>query len=254
MYCRAHRVVTSVVAMGLGKTSAKQCLAEGLQRLTQAPLTSVMVVKRWIPGERCELAADYHAGPMVSEIVGESGGATYRQSWADPLLPKLLSRGGRVVTAMREEVVSDGEWESLELSKRLRAAGCEGLLCGALRLASEEVVVMGVHVPVRTNGSPTGGEAMLRGTLKVLRRVGRELVRQEAKAGGAAGLAADDPALARLTGRERDVFLALLRGMSTKEVAKSIGVKEQTAAGYIKNVYRYFGVHTRAELLAKYIR
>lgn len=50
-----------------------------------------------------------------------------------------------------------------------------------------------------------------------------------------------------LTGRERDVLGLIGRGLRNGEVATTLGISENTVAGYIKGIYRKLGISTRAE-------
>jgi DNA-binding CsgD family transcriptional regulator len=57
-----------------------------------------------------------------------------------------------------------------------------------------------------------------------------------------------------LSPRERQVMLFLLEGNSRKEMAAKMGLSPHTLTDYLKEIYRKFGVRSRAELLAKFIR
>lgn len=50
-----------------------------------------------------------------------------------------------------------------------------------------------------------------------------------------------------LTPRERDVLALIGRGLRNGEVARELGLSENTVAGYIKSVYRKLGISSRAE-------
>ncbi|MFN7055991.1 LuxR C-terminal-related transcriptional regulator [Hyphomonas sp.] len=50
-----------------------------------------------------------------------------------------------------------------------------------------------------------------------------------------------------LTPRERDVLALIGRGMRNNEVARSLGLSDNTVAGYIKGIYRKLGISSRAE-------
>jgi len=50
-----------------------------------------------------------------------------------------------------------------------------------------------------------------------------------------------------LTGREREVLGLIGRGLRNGEVAESLGISENTVAGYIKDIYRKLGISSRAE-------
>lgn len=54
--------------------------------------------------------------------------------------------------------------------------------------------------------------------------------------------------------RQRQVLACLLEGDSDKQIALRLTLSPYTVNQYIKSIYRYFGVGTRAELLARWIR
>jgi len=63
-----------------------------------------------------------------------------------------------------------------------------------------------------------------------------------------------DPSPAALPPRVRQVLRSLLEGDSDKQTAARFGLTRHTVNGYAKVVFRYFGVTTRAELLARWVR
>lgn len=50
-----------------------------------------------------------------------------------------------------------------------------------------------------------------------------------------------------LTDRESEVLALIGRGLRNAEVARTLGISENTVAGYIKDVYRKLGISSRAE-------
>ena len=55
----------------------------------------------------------------------------------------------------------------------------------------------------------------------------------------------------KLTGREMDVFLRLLRGESVSELSEKLNISPNTAKYYIKNIYTKLDVHSRATFFVK---
>lgn len=54
-----------------------------------------------------------------------------------------------------------------------------------------------------------------------------------------------------LTPRERDVLQLIGKGYSNAEVAELLGISANTAAGYVKEIYRKLGIRSRAEAAIK---
>lgn len=54
-----------------------------------------------------------------------------------------------------------------------------------------------------------------------------------------------------LTGRQKDVLAQLMKGQSSKEIARALGIAEGTVKIHLAAIYRAAGVRTRAEAIAK---
>src|SRR5205085_2614240 len=61
---------------------------------------------------------------------------------------------------------------------------------------------------------------------------------------------APSPALADLTGRERDILLLAARGLSNDEIAGRLVISPLTAKSHIRNILRKLDCHDRASLVA----
>lgn len=55
-----------------------------------------------------------------------------------------------------------------------------------------------------------------------------------------------------LSARLREVLNLLLEGLPRKEIADRLNIKESTIHGYTKDVYKFFDVHSHAELMCKF--
>ncbi len=62
---------------------------------------------------------------------------------------------------------------------------------------------------------------------------------------------APDPLETPLTARETEVLQLIGKGYSTAEVARLLTITRNTAAGYIKEIYRKLGINSRAEAALK---
>jgi DNA-binding CsgD family transcriptional regulator len=63
-----------------------------------------------------------------------------------------------------------------------------------------------------------------------------------------------DPSPADLTPRQRQALRYLLEGDAEKQVAARLGVSTLTVHDHVKALYRHFGVASRPELLAYFLR
>ncbi len=63
-----------------------------------------------------------------------------------------------------------------------------------------------------------------------------------------------EPSPAHLPPRARQVLRCLLEGESDKLIVTRLGIGRHTVNQYVKHIFRHFGVTTRAELLARWVR
>jgi DNA-binding CsgD family transcriptional regulator len=63
-----------------------------------------------------------------------------------------------------------------------------------------------------------------------------------------------DPSPADLAPRVRQVLRCLLEGDSDKQIAQRLGLARHTVNQYVKTIFHHFGVRSRTELLARWIR
>jgi DNA-binding NarL/FixJ family response regulator len=63
----------------------------------------------------------------------------------------------------------------------------------------------------------------------------------------------DNPVLARLTRREREVLGLLSKGCVDKEIAQAMGISVWTVHGYIKSIFERLHVRTRTEAVIRYL-
>jgi DNA-binding NarL/FixJ family response regulator len=61
------------------------------------------------------------------------------------------------------------------------------------------------------------------------------------------GAAARGAEVAQLTPRERQVLERLADGWDNAQIARDLGLAEQTVRNYVTNIYEKLGVHSRAE-------
>ncbi len=86
---------------------------------------------------------------------------------------------------------------------------------------------------------------------KVYLPVSAVATRPTPAAGSQAMRAVADPAGLGLTRREFEVLSCLVQGKSNKQIARQLGIEEQTVRNHLRPVFIKFGVAKRAELLVK---
>jgi DNA-binding CsgD family transcriptional regulator len=60
----------------------------------------------------------------------------------------------------------------------------------------------------------------------------------------------DERDLSHLSDRERDVVLAMCRGLRLAEIARVLGISHHTARNHLKRVFKKLGVHSQVEMLS----
>ena len=55
----------------------------------------------------------------------------------------------------------------------------------------------------------------------------------------------------RLSPRQRETLDHLMTGLSYEEVSRRMGISRNTVHGYVKDLYRHFGQHSRASLITR---
>ena len=102
-------------------------------------------------------------------------------------------------------------------------------------------------------------EALLRavrsandGELAMHRGMAARLIRNLVDAAGTAPSSTDDPALAGLTGRERDILRLLATGLTDREIAATLTISSRTVETHVSNILRKLRARNRAEAARRY--
>ncbi|WNG47410.1 helix-turn-helix transcriptional regulator [Archangium minus] len=176
----------------------------------------------------------------VLQVLARTGSAF------NPGLRALMQRcpesPSSAVTATRRELVADRDWYGSQyVEQHLGPAHLDDALYTCLRM-DEPTVVQGLGFYRARNERPFD-------------EADRNLVHLfhvECESMFRARVPAVDKSLrARLSPRERQTLELLLRGLMDKEIAEHLGISRFTVNQYTKSVYRRFGVHSRAALIAR---
>lgn len=168
-----------------------------------------------------------------------------RNNYMDPQTVGLASRFGHDRCFLREEVVSDRDWKRDRINREVLAPlGIGQRLIGAAATApgAESYLIFD-----REDGR-RGFGARERDLLAFFLRGSTLLHREMLQMYGLLN------AFRPLSPRERDVLRLLLTGVSEKELAKSLKLTPATTHQYVVAVLRNFGAHSRAELMAQWLR
>jgi DNA-binding CsgD family transcriptional regulator len=193
------------------------------------------------PAERV-VRADFYRSPESDW----SGLPTRHHDWFGyhPVGRAFEGWTGRVAARTRRQLFADRDWYgSHYYALYHRPVGTDHFLVSPLGLPDRAMNVITLH---RTTGERDFSPRERRLLLLVHDEAGRLM-------GGALTRAGSDP-LAGLSPRVRQTLTCLLEGDGEKQAAARMGLSVPTVHQYVTALYRHFGVGTRSELLARFIR
>jgi DNA-binding CsgD family transcriptional regulator len=244
------RLVGECRDLGDEPVAWRQHLFRGLARLTAAGVA--------LGGEMQVVPGAKPRGLGTTEVGWEGGfdRAGWVHSLAEfdrdpgfsPLLTGYLHRFSAAdgICLARESYLRDDEWyRSVYYADVQEVIGIDSMLTCFHSLAAGGGHLSGVILGRAAGDRPFG------------RR--EELVVQVAHAalapliGGPLARFAE-PSPSALPPRARDVLRCLLEGDGDKQIAARLGLRPLTVNGYVKQIYAHFGVSSRGELLARWVR
>ncbi len=175
----------------------------------------------------------------------EAGVAAVRKNHCDPHTIALVGRFGQNRCHLREELVGDCEWKPHWIYRDVMTPLGIGdrLVCiSAAAPRAESYLVFDRESRTRPFGRRE------RDLLRFFLRGSALLHREQLQCHGL--LDSCEP----LRARESEVLRLLLTGASEREIAGAMGISSGTAHQYVVIVLRRFGAHSRAELMAQWLR
>jgi DNA-binding CsgD family transcriptional regulator len=159
----------------------------------------------------------------------------------DPTLPRMARDLARVkrMTRTRDQLVGDREWyRSEHVNELRRVARVDSFIY------TGELVSPGGDSLAVTLHRPWGARPFSERERRIV-----EVFHEEA----GAFLRPPPPVASDLAPRLRATLDALAAGLSEKQAAARLGISAHTVHEYTKDLYRRFGVSSRAELLARHL-
>ena len=162
-----------------------------------------------------------------------------------PPMRRLLAQG-KPFTVERTQLVPDEVWRRGPCAAYVSRLGLDEMLYSWMPLRETDGgTMLSGCVMFRKLGKPSFDE-------RACRLV--HLVFQECGPLHTADLNADlVDDLSGLTPRQRTVLAMLIDGMTVKEAAERLSLSPHTVNGYVKAIYRHFGVRNRAGLLRRFM-
>jgi DNA-binding CsgD family transcriptional regulator len=172
---------------------------------------------------------------------------------ADPFIPitfrefigKLRDNSGGLTVA-RQQMLSDHDWyRSHDYQQAVRTMGTDALQHSFCRIAGRDDEFSGLLIH-REAGRRVFDEHEVAivdlAHREVSKLIGRSLARW------------NEPSPSHLPPRIREVLRCILEGDGDKQIAVRLGLSRHTVNQYTKHIFRYFGVTSRSELLARWLR
>jgi DNA-binding CsgD family transcriptional regulator len=235
----ADRLMSIAESRSVGSLGVACCAAIG--DLTGSPTVGLYLLE----GSEPELAYSRHVADGFLD--------NYKAGFwkTDPVLDTIMTRGRAADGA---SVIGAHRWPRSESSQMLRHWGFSHNMGGPLWCDNRIVGVL--FTATRDADSPY--TPRLRERMDILCRAGSLALANMMNAGqgaarivlgvmspqGAAGLAA------KLPPRSADVAQRVCRGQTNKEIARDMGISDQTVKEHVANLCKRFGAHNRTELVA----
>jgi DNA-binding CsgD family transcriptional regulator len=225
----------------------RQQMVSGLCRLLGARQGSVLGLEGFHPGGTMRLIDAVHGGwaNAAAAAIWE-GQLRSGQFSNDVLLVTAQQTPGDVSAMLRHELVSDETFYASPIVRELLPIlDIDSHVVGWQRMpGGGETVALTFHRELGARGFSLRERAVLRlfiEELHVLRKAGKLGPMQR-------------PVGPRLSRREEQVLARLLAGESVKEAARHLRLSTRTVEDYVKTLYRKHNVHSRAELMVRYLR
>jgi DNA-binding CsgD family transcriptional regulator len=233
---RLMRLIHEVHEIGPHTRAAREHALAALCKLVGAGNGFFIVDDHFIPKGRGPLA--HIAGSMVVEGAVDAVAGEGRA--AHPMLRGIMRRtanlaAGEIVAAVRRDVCSDAEWYgSSFFAEHIQPEGYDDLVT-----TIEKGQVRGRVIAV-TLGRATDDRPFSEGERDVVLLFHHACAR----------LLMPSPE-DELTPRAQATLALLRSSASDKEIAAKLGISHHTVHQYVKEIFRVFGVQSRAELVAR---
>ncbi|MGE9296625.1 MAG: helix-turn-helix transcriptional regulator [Puniceicoccales bacterium] len=237
------RLLGETAAVEGGHIEKKRFLMDGLCKLVGADAWSWSLNCDTRPGSSQSFISLLHGGitqEQVAKILHatehEHANLTMRRFY------EVLASKRSLVTMSRDEVDHEGLSYQGEFAQRWEAAGIGPMVLAAYPV--DDVAASGMILYRRH-----GAEPFSEREINIMHIVWDEVPWLH-RSGWPEDRGATVP---QLYPRQRTVMNLLLDGMSRKAIAAHLGISENTVSGYVKEIYRHFGVSSQPELMRKFL-
>ncbi len=235
------RLLGETAAIQGGHAEMKRFLMNGLCELIGADAWVWTLGMTTAPGAPQAYAAFLHGG------FDENRFAKLLRAIEHPAMGEIAARffqeveKGSPTTMIRDEIDPDGLAQANGVRQCWENADVGSLLMSGHPLDARSLSALAIyrrfcHPPFtkRKNKSPTSFSPKSLGSMPP---AGRRIAERRSP---------------ELFPKQRIVLNLLLDGLDRKSIATNLDISENTVAGYAKDVYRHFGVHSQPQLMRKF--
>jgi DNA-binding CsgD family transcriptional regulator len=239
------RLVGDVAACRGDVTEKRRVLMDGLIKLIEADrwfwtLSAKTDLK---PGKRPLYTALSHGGFVDGQFPRLLKAIDHPESWGIfTRMTREMKQRNSHLTWTRRQMDPDDHFAQKGVKEMWQDAGIGDLMISACPVKSGGLSGIGIY---REIGRPEFDLRNARMAHIVLAEVPWL---HEIDADGASG----EMILPKLSPRRRAVLNLVLEGRSRKDMAAELGISIHTMDGYVKDIFRHFGVHSQAELIARF--
>lgn len=239
------RLVGDVAACRGDVTGKRRVLMDGLIKLVEADrwfwtLSAKADLK---PGKRPLYTALSHGGFTDGQFPRLLKAIDHPDSWGIfAEMTREMKQRQMHLTWTRRQMDPDDHFSRKTVKEMWHEAGIGDLMLSVCPLKSGGLSGIGIY---RDTGGPEFDLRHARMAHIVLAEV--PWLHEIDPEGGE-----DKLILPKLSPRRRAVLNLVLEGHSRKEMASELGISIHTMDGYVKDIFRHFGVHSQAELIARF--
>lgn len=247
-----HRLVGEVVECRLVPDRQRARLLDGIVRLFDAEVSSVVRFEEFTPGgavcvTRQDVGGQVHQDldAVMAHWAGHTGGFDLLKDITIERFTRVQGVAHRPIVCTRRDLMTQEEWLSSSVYRELaRHVGLNDMLASTFPM-QRPGQVFGMTAQRRED------QAVFSPREQLLFSLLNEELCHAYRAGKLTGAGRIEQ---QLSPRQVELLRMLLLGETPKRIAYKLGLTESTIRTYIRDLYKKIGVSGREELMGRYIR
>lgn len=237
------RLMSEVSTLDGSIRKKKSYIFEKLTEVVHADCWTWTIIPQIQPGDKTAAIDFLHGGFEQDRLAAflEASEHPQMEKVHAPFIRKVIDRQVQT-TLLREEFDPKGQFPEMAVFQLWQKANISPMLLSARMIGDGAISLAGFYRKKKSRPFKRREARVVQSLLKEvdwLHAGNIESIRRKKSF--------------HLTPRERTVLNLLIDGATRKMIAFHLNLTENTVAGYIKDVYKIYGVHSQAELL-KYFR